>query len=378
MLQGLSSAKTNCTHRLLTVECSLVNLEDTHRSSNLRSDKSSVLQAGGSSQLPTAPSSKKTGSFLRPVFDAGQWAVRRTKSDADEEDVNHQTTISIRGSSGRPAQRLGVSTTTAFQGHRKGGRGLYPLKTSQMPFIMIDANLKNGFRNMPFSSSILANGYPEQIQAVQLNNLSVPVWAVRIAMSEWDGVHSYSDSDPVTNFLTEQRAAIASGISPDALFGVHPMMGAFTDEETFLRAPPLSQFGARMVGSIKSNENPSPSQMAPVYIFWLLTRWMIYPTPETYAALAEFHRPTPTQLFKPHPILWDYLIWPELRDFLINNADMFSFDSRWMLEMTKTIKVDWRGLDSDFLSTHPTTGELTLSAEAEVSLIGPLFLRMSV
>lgn len=124
-----------------------------------------------------------------------------------------------------------------------------------------------------------------------------------------------------------------------------------------------------MVRSIKiDDDEPEMTHFAPMYHFWYIMRWLVYPTPATYEAIPELLRPTPYQLFRAHLLLFDFMAWPEIRDLCAQNPGM-STDTRWILEMAKTIKCDWRGHPSDLLHKNPITGEIDLTPAAKVSFV---------
>lgn len=79
--------------------------------------------------------------------------------------------------------------------------------------------------------------------------------------------------DPFDSVFAELSNDIASGITTEALCGPHAFIGALDDEETFKRAPKLSQVVASMVNNIKAGESgPDITKYAIMWLHWTLWR----------------------------------------------------------------------------------------------------------
>lgn len=315
----------------------------------------------------TSPMSDSTSisirSSVQSLFDRNQWAntvpirnarVVRSDSSSGELSPYAKSVGSISSST--------IDILSPFR-QRMNHADMFSAQQEHLPYIKVDPNIGNMFGNLPFSSAILANHFPEEVQRGQMSNLTVPIWAMKVVNSEWDGTADQS----ISTFYEKMKNVVMTGSSTDALFGVHPLVGVLLDDEIYHRAPPLSQWAARMVKSIKGDDSElDMTQFASIYHFWAMMRWMVYPTPATYEAIPDFLRPTPYQLFKAHPMLFDFMTWPDMRDLCAKTQCLLT-DTRWVLEMSRTITCYWSGTPSDILCTNEITGELDLSPAAKVS-----------
>ncbi|KAK9795803.1 hypothetical protein SCARD494_04774 [Seiridium cardinale] len=227
----------------------------------------------------------------------------------------------------------------------------------------------NGFHNLPFSNSILANHYPGAIQQQQHNNVFRPLWSI-LPLTTRPGASSVTDSVAFT--LRQARSLIQSGQSAEEVAGRNCNIAALFDENQYNRTSLLSKWSARLVFSIQ-HKNRTFSAFAATHLVWILARWMIDPQPETYEAVPEWFRPTMAQLWTPHVDLIDFFIWPTLRDMVVDNPDTLQRDWRWLEDTSRTIDCDWF-VNSDLaLETDPITGEVRLIDAAKVGHSTALF-----
>lgn len=215
------------------------------------------------------------------------------------------------------------------------------------------------FGNLSFSSAVTANHQPEHIQQAQVENLFGPQWSKPILNG------STVNTDPFDVVLTELRADLACGVDFDELCGSHAYIGALDDEATFHRAPKLSQVVARIIGSIKSTDASTTfTQRAMMHWFWALWRWQLRPTSDTYREVPEFAKPMPSQLFVSHPSVFDFVVFPKLRE-RVCQAD--TPNVQWMTEAAITVHCDWDEKISSTLSKDGSTLELDLNPICKVS-----------
>ena len=221
------------------------------------------------------------------------------------------------------------------------------------------------FGNMNFSSAILANGYPPDIQRQQVTNLFTPQWAKVTTSTYVPSDHPFKVmNDAMMTTLESCRKMLADGLTLDDVAGPHPRLAAIMDEAEFEKAPPLTQFACRMVYSIKET-NTLFVCYASIYQFWWIMRWMIYPSPQTYFAIPECMRPSPTQLFMPHLLPFDFLAWPGLRDYLVHMPHKAEAEhSAWILDMSLNIGCACPLDKSEIIRPSPVDGELELSPKA--------------
>lgn len=186
-------------------------------------------------------------------------------------------------------------------------------------------------------------------------DLTAPAWAIT-------SMYLVEDLDMMSTvyveFITEAKRLISSGIAPERLFGLLPDVEALVNEAAYQRSSFLSQWTARLANSF--GLSALPCRMAIMWLQWLLMRWMIHPTPATYLAIPDWYRPTPYQMFVPHPVYIDFQLWPRLRDAVIQRVDLQSRPLYWYSEAARTIDCNWRGSDQDAIS-YDANARLTLS-----------------
>ncbi|KAE8382019.1 hypothetical protein BDV26DRAFT_49797 [Aspergillus bertholletiae] len=66
-----------------------------------------------------------------------------------------------------------------------------------------------------------------------------------------------------------------------------------------------------------------PERLAIGWLCYHFTRWIMSPSPATYANIPPFLRPVPDQLQIMHPLVLDNVPWPQLRVNLIRHWDVF-------------------------------------------------------
>ncbi|THW71935.1 hypothetical protein D6D19_06952 [Aureobasidium pullulans] len=179
---------------------------------------------------------------------------------------------------------------------------------------------------------------PMNPQLLGMPEVTAPAWSI---------MSMYRNDDPdlmsvvYVDFILESKRLIASGIPPERLFGTVPDVEVLVNEAEFVGAPVLSQWTARLANSFGIQS--LVCRMAVMYIQWYLMRWIILQTPETYLAIPDWYRPTPYQMFVPHPIYADFHVWPRLRDAVIQRIDLQCQATYWYSEAATTIDCNWPG-----------------------------------
>ena len=116
---------------------------------------------------------------------------------------------------------------------------------------------------------------------------------------------------------------------------------------------------------------------------YLIMRWQIHPSQETYDDLPEWVTPRPSQLFTPHPAWIDHLPWPRMRDKMVRIYPSIPFDE-FFIPYTTTVSLNWPYERSHevLLRMTPGSPELCLNPEFERYLrdlgnwsLGPAFLK---
>lgn len=220
----------------------------------------------------------------------------------------------------------------------------------------------NGFGNLPFSSGILTNHYPSEVQEQQHNNVFRPLWAI-LPLTTLPGPSSVKES--VASTLRQARLLVHSGQSIEQVIGRKCNIAAIYDRNQYLRATLVSQWAAGLTYSLQLR-NREFVAYASMHVAWTVARWMIDPRPDTYEAIPEWLRPTMIQLWTPHVELVDFFIWPALRDTIVNNPLTLQRDWRWLEDMSRTIDCEWFLSPELALETDVLTGEVHLSEAAEV------------
>ncbi|KAJ3471826.1 hypothetical protein MRS44_001925 [Fusarium solani] len=223
----------------------------------------------------------------------------------------------------------------------------------------------SNFGNLPFSSGIKANHYPPEAQRSQLQNYYAKHnWAM---MTANDGHGMASVTKAWADTMNKARQLIASGVKPDELTGPFPTVAALFDKREYDTAPMISKWAVQFIYS-SQHEDYSFTSMASVWIVWVIMRWMINPTPETYSAMPDWIRPTELQVFVPHIDMIDCIIWPYFRDYVIQRPEMQHGGLQWLAACTAGVKASWAGTVDDALCVDEATGKRKLNAEAEATL----------
>ncbi|UPL02491.1 hypothetical protein LCI18_013425 [Fusarium solani-melongenae] len=218
------------------------------------------------------------------------------------------------------------------------GESRVPVQTGQSlaAFLRIHSNYGNSFGNLPLSSSIRANNYPPDVQDAQLRNFTVPIWAVTIlnTLPDPGGLR-----EAFTRVYNEATRLLQEGTALEKVVGTHPEIAALFDQDVFDKSTILSKWAAQMVHSVKL-KGYDFTCFASMYVFWYLMRWMISPSPETYAVIPEWIRPTPNQLFIPHINMVDFVIWPGFRELVVQLPSMQEH-MEWLIDLSNSIQCEW-------------------------------------
>lgn len=138
----------------------------------------------------------------------------------------------------------------------------------------------SNFGNLPFSSGIKANHYPPAAQRSQLQNYYAKHnWEM---MTANDGHGMASVTKAWADTMNKARQLIASGVKPEELTGAFPTVTALFDKREYDTAPMISKWAVQFIYS-SQHDDYSFTSMASVWIVWVIMRWMINPTPDTYS-----------------------------------------------------------------------------------------------
>lgn len=134
-------------------------------------------------------------------------------------------------------------------------------------------------------------------------------------------VVGYSTKGALSGILDIARQLIAAGTPAREITGEHHNILAIVSPTEFSRSSLLSQWAARFIFSVTGTSR-SLTSIAAAWRVWVLMRWRIDPSPETYAAMPDWMRPTVKQLLYPHVEIVDSIAYPKLRDAVTSRPSM--------------------------------------------------------
>ncbi|KAJ4983975.1 bZIP transcription factor [Stagonosporopsis vannaccii] len=347
------------------------------------------LRSAGKRKQSAAPSSESVDGrqFLSLLFDRQDFLLAVSESeDEDNADSEFDNMLDPRllfEGGKKPAESPMDTSTSRLPTPDKGEtiRSIHATHLrSRQPIVNTiqihpNLNLRNLFGNLPFSSGVRANNYPEDVQDTQVNNLFLPTWAMMTVNTRPDpGSIKYA----FPGILQEATAMLGSGTPLEYVLEQHPNITALFDEAEFHKSGILSKWAVGMVHSMMLKGNTFTC-FAYMYVFWYLMRWMISPSRETYEMMPEWLRPTPNQLFMPHINMLDYIPWPAFRELAVQIPDMQEH-MEWLLDMSNTLRCDWSFPDQEPLHKNNQTGSLDLCESGKKSMrdlsnwsVGPSF-----
>ncbi|KIW03533.1 uncharacterized protein PV09_05294 [Verruconis gallopava] len=92
-----------------------------------------------------------------------------------------------------------------------------------------------------------------------------------------------------------------------------------------------------------------PEQIAILYVMSSVVRWQISPTEANYDKMPEWLRPTPSQLFTPHPPWIDMFIWPKARERLCRQEKYHSKHGLMSKLCNESLSINWPHQPSDMI-----------------------------
>jgi hypothetical protein len=91
-----------------------------------------------------------------------------------------------------------------------------------------------------------------------------------------------------------------------------------------------------------------PEKVAPLFIMYRLCQWQILPSLEMFNNISEWYKPRSSQFVTPHPIWATQIVWPRLRDLVINEQERYGTDE-FLYIYTSSVNVNWPYRDIDIL-----------------------------
>ncbi|KUJ08570.1 uncharacterized protein LY89DRAFT_741924 [Mollisia scopiformis] len=170
------------------------------------------------------------------------------------------------------------------------------------------------------------------------------------------------------DFLHKKQQEALDGASTPHLVGpAYPSVSSLLNPARAATSHPLSKVFTDILATFP-DLSTLPEKVAVLYIMFLIMRWQIAPSQETYDRLPDWATPRPSQLFTPHPAWIDHLPFPKMRDRLVANYNPrdYLFDN-FFIPFTTTLSVNW--------PYEPTDALLSSGAEGEELVINPVFER---
>lgn len=144
----------------------------------------------------------------------------------------------------------------------------------------------------------------------------------------------------------------------------YPSVSSLLNPSGGHRLDPLSQLMTDIISKFP-NISELPEQAATLFAMFIFMRWLINPTQENYETIPEWSRPTPSQIFTPHPAWIDHIPWPRMRDKLVANYQDYPFEN-WFIPFTSELSVNW---------PYDPVDCLLSTSEKEDPVINPVFER---
>ncbi|KAF5544679.1 major facilitator superfamily transporter [Fusarium phyllophilum] len=230
--------------------------------------------------------------------------------------------------------------------------------------LRIYPNYENNFGNLALSNSIRANGYPRHIQDAQIRNIFVPSWAATTLNTELDPGNM---SNAFGDIYQKATGLLKKGEPANRVIGDHPNIAALYDQDQFDRSV-INKPYKRLWWKLMIGLGYDFTCFASMNVFWYMMRWMINPSPETYAAMPEWIRPTANQLFTPHISMADFVLWPAFRDLVVQFPQLQE-RMAWLADMSMYIRCEWPYALEDALKPDPINGTVDLVDLAKIAQI---------
>ena len=141
-------------------------------------------------------------------------------------------------------------------------------------------------------------------------------------------------------FILDAQRRRAQGLAEFELIGpLYPNFAAIAYPQHDIPCHPMSRF-------LRDILVPFPdvtiiaNKVAIAYIMFLILRWHISPTPESFDRLPHWCHPNAWQLTVTHSLWIDYVPWPDMRGEMVRSPHLYPFD-RFFVPHTKTESINW-------------------------------------
>ncbi|KAK4641185.1 hypothetical protein QC761_610110 [Podospora bellae-mahoneyi] len=295
--------------------------------------------------------------FLTPTFDRSEFGHIPSNVLAEEIDPRAGSVVVLQTPPQPHAEIDGASEKT----HTAGVKivKIWPFAVGLQGGIALNAprHIRDNLRIHP---NILSDHDRLAAPGTIPRSLFVPRWSMMLAHSDFDGTLRGF----LFGFLAEAQARLQEASSSEDVLGTHAHVGALCDRDHFEKAPLLSQWAVRVVHSIMSERRRSMTSFGFMYVLFWVTQWMIMPTEEHFESIPMWLRPTPNQYFMPHPMILDFVIWPALREYVVQFPS-FHVGMDWLVVLFDTITCAWPGTVEEALCQDQLTGATDLTPEAK-------------
>ncbi|KAF4452079.1 Nitrogen assimilation transcription factor nit-4 [Fusarium austroafricanum] len=350
---GYSTLSQTCLPSLETPAVSTTNMAASQFTSSAASHQQTAI--------PYRPSCESL--FFEPLFKHSDFYLSTSATAPIQQDApnGHHWTTNMENQ--QQFQHQGQPYDSSLSSFDGPDPTISEQTTKEVPpsSLHINPNYQNNFGNLTLSSSVRTNGYPLHIQEAQIRNIFVPDWAVTSLNTVPDpgGLE-----EAFRDIYKEATRLLKEGVPASRITGRHPNIAALYDQSEFDKSCLVSQWAARMVHSVKLHGYDFTC-FASMNVFWYVMRWMIDPSPETYAAMPEWIRPTASQLFTPHISMADFVLWPAFRELVVQFPQMQEHMA-WLADMSIYIKCEWPYELELALKRDPVSGDVDLSDLAKV------------
>jgi len=220
---------------------------------------SSSFAPSGKGKQPATGDAAKDQSFLVPLFDRDDYLLARDEAEEDSEDDDNFQDNRIDPRLLQHASSFDTSWNAAPSSKRPSPhkqntiRSIYPTHLAgRQPMVNTirihpNLNLRNLFGNMPFSSSILSNYYPGDIQDTQISNLFLPTWAM-LPINTMPDPGSLKRAVP--GILQQAASLISMGVPLEQVIEIHPNIAALWDKEVYSYSGILSKWAVGMTHGV--------------------------------------------------------------------------------------------------------------------------------
>ncbi|KAK0667817.1 hypothetical protein QBC41DRAFT_132651 [Cercophora samala] len=296
------------------------------------------------------------GDFLIPAFDRSEMAHIPSQVLAEEIDPSAGSVVVLKTPLRPEGEANGAAGTSKSSGVKIVR--IWPFAVGLQGGIALNAP-QHPRDNLRIHPNILSDHDKLASLGTIPRSLFVPRWSMMVAHSDFDGTLRGF----LSAFLVEARARLQQTSTPEVVFGTHAYIGALFDRDEYEKAPRLSQWAVRVVHSI-TRDKCSMTSYASMYILYWVTRWLVMPSEEYFYAIPTWLRPTPNQFFMPHPMILDFIVWPALRDYVVQFPSL-QVGMEWLVVLTDTITCEWSGTTDEALCRDEMTGATDLTPVAK-------------